>query len=121
MTLNEASKITQIWGRYLEYVGAKLLIVFCARIPESFLPFPIDTLAEALNIMIEYHHKRGNQRVVEGLKVAFGALTMYVDDEEAILEAAKNFNEPMWRERFIRDLKKWQNDWIKTQEKLEII
>jgi hypothetical protein len=120
MTLNEASKITQIWGRYLEYMGGKLLIVFGARIPESFLPFPIDILEEALNIMIEYHHKRGNKRVVEGLKVTFGALTMYVDDEEAILEAAKHFNEPRWRERFIPTLKKCQIDWIRTQEKLEI-
>lgn len=115
MTLNEASKITQIWGTYLEYVGGKLLIVFGARIPESFLPFPIDTLEEALNIMIEYHHKRGNQQVVESLKASFGALTMYVDDEEAILQAAKQFNEPMWRQRFIPALKKCQTDWIKTQ------
>jgi hypothetical protein len=121
MTLNEASKITQIWGRYLEYMGGKFLIVFGARVPESFLPFPIDNIAEALNMMIEYHNKRGNKREVEGLKGSFGALTMYVDDEEAILNAAENFNEPMWREKFIPALKKFQNDWIKTQEKLEII
>ena len=121
MTLNEASKITQIWGRYLEFVGGKLLIVFGARIPESFLRFPIGTLQEALNIMIEYHRKRGNQPVAEGLKGSFAALTPYVDDEEAILEAAKKFNEPMWREKLIPALKKLQNDWIKTQEKLEII
>ena len=121
MTFNEASKITQIWGRCLEYFGGKLLIVFGARIPESFLPFPKNTLKEALNIMIECHNKQGNQQVVDGLKMSLGALTMYVDDEEAILEAAKNFNEPGWRERFVPTLKKFQNDWIKTQEKLEII
>jgi len=121
MTLNEASKITQIWGRCLEYLGGKLLIVFGPRIPESFLPFPVNTLEEALNIMIEYHHNQGNQKVVEGLTMSLSALTMYVDDEEAILEAAKKFNEPGWRERFVPTLKKFQNDWIKTQEKLEII
>jgi hypothetical protein len=121
MTLNEASKITEIWGRYLEYMGGKLLIVFGARIPKSFLPFPVDTLEEALNIMIEHYHKTGNRQVVDSLEGSFGALTGYVDDEEAISEAAKKFSEPMWRERSIPALKKFQNDWIKAQEKVKII
>jgi hypothetical protein len=121
MTLNEASKITQIWGRYLEYVSGKLIFVFGASIPESFLPFTKDTLEEALNIMIEYHHKRGNQRVVEHIQAGAAHLIAYVDDEEAILQAAKNFNNPGWRKALLPAFKKFQSDWIKTQEKLEII
>jgi hypothetical protein len=44
MTLDESAKIVQIWGKFLEYVGGRFTLIFCARIPESFLPYPKDTL-----------------------------------------------------------------------------
>ena len=115
MTFDEASKIVQIWGRYLEYVSGKVAFLFGASIPESFLPFPKDTLLEALNIVAEHHHKTGNQRGVKLMQETAAALIAYVDDEEALLQAAKNFNDPKWREAFLPALKKFQKDWIKTQ------
>ena len=68
MTLEEADKIIQIWGKYVEYAHGKLFIVFGNYIPESFLPFSIDTIEEASNIIGEYHHNQGNEKVVEAIR-----------------------------------------------------
>jgi hypothetical protein len=114
MTLKDADKIAHIWGRYLEYCS-KLACVFSSSVPESFLPFPKNTLEEALNIMAEHYHKTGNKRGVELMQETVCLLIMYKDDEEALLEAAKKFTDPKYRESFIPMLKQMQKDWIKTQ------
>ena len=115
MTLNEADKIVRIYGRYLEYCS-KITAIFLPRIPESFLPFPKDTLFEALNIMTKHYHATGNQRGVKLIQEIAGHLISYVDDEEALLQAAKLFNDPKWRQAFVLTLKNLQKDWIKTQD-----
>jgi hypothetical protein len=115
MTLDEASKIVKIWGIYLEYVGGKLVSLFGAYIPESFLPFPKKTLEEALNIVAEHHHNMGNQDTVKGLQSTIASLLFYTDDEEAILKSAELFNNPSWRKATLPVFKKFQKDWIKTQ------
>ena len=115
MTLDKASKIVNIWGVYLEYIGGKLNIIFGAYIPESFLPFPKETLEEALNTVAEYHHNMGNKDRVKALHAGIGCLTGYKDDEETLLQAAKLFNDPKWREVMLPVFKKFQKDWIKTQ------
>jgi hypothetical protein len=112
MTLNEADKIVHIWGKFVEYVSGKLFLIFGAQIPESFLPYPKDTIEEALNIIAEYHHKAGNHQLVKHLQETLAQLIMYVDDEESLLRAAKNFNDLNWRKIFVPSLKKFQEDWI---------
>jgi hypothetical protein len=115
MTLDKASKIVKIWGVYLEYVGGKLTLIFSACIPESFLPFPIETLEEALNTVAKHHHNMGNKDEVKELHKSIGWLTAYKDDEEAVLQAAKLFNDLGWRKAILPVFKKFQKDWIKTQ------
>ncbi|MEK7520048.1 MAG: hypothetical protein AAB581_02290 [Patescibacteria group bacterium] len=115
MTLDEASKIVQIWGIYLEYFQGKLIFIFSASIPESFLPFPLKTIEEAVNIVTEQHHNTGNQEAVRALQVGIAALSAYADDEEAVLSAAKAFNDEKWRQVMLPALKKFQMDWIKSQ------
>ena len=116
MTLNEADKIVQIWGKYLEYASGKITMIFGTRIPESLLPYPKDILLDALNIMAEHYHKTGNQREVKLLQETAAELIAYVNDEEALLQATKNFNDPKWREAMLPAIKEFQNDWIKAQE-----
>jgi hypothetical protein len=115
MTLDHASKIVAIWGTYLEYMGGKLNLIFGANIPESLLPFPINTLEQALNIVAEYHHNLGNKDAVRDLQGSIGWLTAFTDDDKALLQAAKLFNNSEWREAMLPALKNFQNDWIKTQ------
>jgi hypothetical protein len=116
MTLQEASQIVVMWGKYVEYIFGKLMVVFSARIPESLLPFPKKTLNEALDILAEHHRCMGNKNGVETIKAVAGYLDAYVNDEEALLQAAKNFSDPEWRKAFIPSLQKLQETWIKNKK-----
>lgn len=115
MTIDEANKIVQIWGRYLEYMHGKLSFIFGTRIPESFLPFPLRTLEKAINIVAEHYHNIGDQESVKIIQSDIGLLTAYTDDEEALLQAAKFFNDLKWQEATLPAFKKFQKDWTKTQ------
>jgi hypothetical protein len=116
MTFNDAEKITHIWGRYLEFTFGKLTPIFMSRIPESSLPFPKGTLLEALSIMSSYFAKTGDKHNLDLINGTTAIVdSFYLDDEEALLSAAKDFNNPEWREVFIPNLKKMQKEWIKTQ------
>lgn len=112
MKLEEASKIVNIWGIHLEYFFGKLLFVFGAKIPESFLPFPAETIEEAVNIIAEQHHNNGNQEAVEALQSTLGNLVGYVDDKEAVERAAEFFTDPKWQEKMLPAFKKAQQDWM---------
>ena len=116
MTFQEANKIFQIWGVYLEYVHGKLNFIFGGHIPESFLPFPLKTLEEAINIVAEHYHNMGNQEAVKVIQSGIGWLTAYTNDEEAVLQAAQLLNDPKWREVMLPAFKKFQKDWIKIKE-----
>lgn len=110
MTLDEASKIVNIWGIYLEHVFGKLNLLFGACIPESFLPFPKDTLEEALNIVAKRHHNEGNLEASKLIQGTVGYLVGHEDDEEAILRASKYFSDPAWRKNLLRALKQFQKE-----------
>lgn len=118
MELEEANKIVNAWGIHLEYFQGKLTFLFGGNIPESLLPFPIETLEEALNIMAEYHHNNGNEEGCNVMKGGFGWLTAYKNDEEAILQATKNFDNPKWREAMLPALKQFQKKWASEKNRL---
>lgn len=118
MTFEHADKIVTIYGRYLEYCS-KITFVFLTKIPESFLPFPKDIIEEALNIMAEHYYKIGDMHGVNLMRETCAELIPYIDDEEALLEAAKLFNNKEWRDAFIPSLKQMQKDWLKTQGNFE--
>ncbi len=108
MTSEQASKIVTAWGIHLEHVSGKLNCLFMASIPESFLPFPIKTIEEALNLVIKQHHDLGNQDAIKALQNSIGHLTAYTNDEEAILKAGQRFSIPEWREKIIPTLEELQ-------------
>jgi hypothetical protein len=116
MTREEASKIVVIWGKYVEYIFGKLMVVFGGHIPESLLPFPKNTLSEALNMVAEHHRSIGNNDGVKTIEAVSAFLAAFVDDETALLLAAKNFSDTEWRNALIPGLKKIQDAWIKTQK-----
>ena len=116
MTRDEASKIVVTWGKYVEYIYAKHLVVFGSNIPESLLPFPKATLKEALNMVADYHRGIENDTGVKTIEAVSVFLDAYVDDETAFLQSAKNFGDPEWRKVVIPNLKKLQVTWIQTQK-----
>lgn len=116
MTLEQANKIVNIWGKHLEYANSKLMYIFSTSIPESFLPFPKETIEEASNIVAKSYHDIGNQEAVKTIQSAIVFLTSYVNDDKAILQAARNFNNQKWRKTTLPSFKKFQVDWMKTQD-----
>lgn len=115
MTLEKADKIVNIFGKHMEHTQGKLIFIFSTHIPESFLPFPRDVLEEALNIVATHHYDMGNQKAVELIQNSIMSLSFYKNDEEAVLGAAKLFNDPAWCETVLPAFKKFQKDWIRTQ------
>ena len=116
MTLQQADKIIQIWGKYLEYVSRINFSIFMSSIPESTLPFPREVIMEATEIMIKYHINNSNQAAVDSLEACSASLLAFKPDEEAILSAVKLWSDPKSREMIIALLKKSQTNWIKTQD-----
>lgn len=116
MTLEEANKIVRVWGTYLEYVHEKLNFVFGSSVPESFLPFSKDVLEEAINIVTEHYYNLDDQKAVKDLQGSVGYLFKYKDDEKAVLQTAKMFNNKKWRESILPTFKDFQNKWIETQK-----
>jgi hypothetical protein len=104
-------EVVHVWGRYLEWVHPKINLIFLPRIPESFLPFPKEILLECLSIMANHYSKTGNQRRVELMLETAPYLHLYVDDEEALLQAAKHFNDPEWRKAILPAFKSFQEEW----------
>jgi len=51
MTFEDANKIFQDWQRYME-INNKLSKIFMGfSLPKSFLPYPMEVLEEAINIV----------------------------------------------------------------------
>ncbi len=116
MTLDEADKIVKIWGKHVEYFNRIALLLFGASAPESILPFPKNIIQEACNMVAEHHHNNGNLEIVRAIESCEAFLLVYNDDAESLLQAAKLWNDPKWRENLLPALKQSQADWIKTQK-----
>jgi len=110
MTLDQASKIVDIWGKHLEFFNGKPLILFSGQISESFLPFSKKIIEEASNMIARRHHDNGNQLAVDAIRTGIAGLMMYVDDEEALSKAANSFSSERWRKSFLPKFKKLQKD-----------
>jgi hypothetical protein len=115
MTLQEANKITQLYGRYMEHVNGKMMRLFFAKIPQSLLPYPKDVILEACNVMAQYYFNQKNVQAENTFKEVAANLIMYVDDETALTDASKRFGNPEFRKIIIESLKK--TDLTEIQEK----
>ena len=115
MTLDEANRIAHIWGRYIEYCQDRLRALFIAGIPESLLPYPLETIEEAINIASKHYHDAGDLKASKLLTDSlFRCLVFYKDDETALKGAAVKFNLPNVREAISSNMKAVQKSWIKT-------
>ena len=107
ITLEDAAKIVSVWGKFLEQCSF-LVFLFGNDIPESVLPFKKDILVGALNKLILFHKNNGNNENAKKLEETLLGLIAYTNDEEAIMEAEKNFNNPDWREAMLPALEGYQ-------------
>jgi hypothetical protein len=116
MELKKANKIFNGWKEYIE-INDKLTKIFTS-IPESFLPYPIDTLEEALNVVAEDYFNKGDYKTSRNIQEIMVTLLYYKDDNEAIKDISDNIilkNKEL-REAYIKNLKEARDSWAKFKQ-----
>ncbi|MBN2270946.1 MAG: hypothetical protein JXN61_10050 [Sedimentisphaerales bacterium] len=98
MNLKQAQKVVSDYGGFMECALRPFHIIFMAYIPKSLLPYPLQYIEDAINIVGKYHHELGNTAKVNTLQECHAFLLGFEDDEKAILEAGTRFNEKKWRD-----------------------
>ena len=117
MTLNEENKIFKEWKEYQE-INDKLMKFFMfSGIPESFLPYPKETLEEALNIVAKAHFDAGDYKTSETIKTTISFLIFYKKDEEVFdnITNSTTLKDPKIKEALLNNLKKARDSWAKTK------
>lgn len=102
MDLEEADKIRDAWGKFLEVGNPGLMRMFLGKIPESLLPYPKEKIEEAMDICIEHFEAEGNKQMVETFKASKAALIPYTDDRVAIKQLVQNFMNPSFIKAFYK-------------------
>jgi hypothetical protein len=110
MDIEVADAIRMDWGKYVEMTHGTLMMIFAGGIPQSLLPYPKESIREALEIMCEEFTDEGNQQAVGAIQSTMVLLDMmYIDDEVAIKKASKNFEDQKYLEAFLPKYSNCQN------------
>jgi hypothetical protein len=124
MTKEEAHKIFADWKEYIEF-GDKLSKLFTV-VPKYFLPYPMDTLEEALNIVAKEYFDAGDKSMAKNIQETMAlhmagyflapSNTEMTDDE--IFEHMKEKLErilanPELKRGIIENMRNTQSSWIK--------
>ncbi len=130
MNKEEAYKIYSVWKEYIE-IGNKLNIIFRV-VPESFLPYPVEVLKEALEIVTEDYFDSGNHRMSNNIKelmsVHLGGYYIHssgvkLTDEEILEYMQHDLNHLISDSEFknsaLKMLKDQQNSWIDNRNKVD--
>jgi len=120
MTTTEAEQIFTDWRSYME-IHDKLSKVFMGKLPESFLPYPIDEIEEALNIVAKRRFDNGDIDGSDRVRNTIMCLMAYVDDEEA-LESIGGLmvgmkKSPDLRKTALSNLSRTKDSWSKIKKK----
>ena len=136
MTFDEASKIFKSWQDYIE-IADKLSKIFSV-VPESFLPYPVETLEEALNMIAKHAFDSGNKKMADSIQKTMGHLVGYylttstgklavaddkLTDEEVIKKMKRDldfmFEDPELLKTKLENLKKSRDSWAEFKERKE--
>jgi hypothetical protein len=126
MTNEEARIIYKSWQNYMEIADKFFRLML--PVPESFLPYPADTLEEALNITAKDFFDSGDKEASDTIKnsMALYLLPFFnekgvVKDGEAITNMKKMLDlieqSPELKKALLEKLKESQDGWIKSRNK----
>lgn len=107
LTLEEAKKIVNVWGVFLEHSGG-LRILFGINIPRFLLPYPIEIIQGALNKMEAFYYNEGKQDRVKLLEETEMILIQFSDDKEAIETAINRLSNKDFQNTIIKSIKDYQ-------------
>lgn len=88
MTKEQADKIFKEWQAYVE-IADKLSNIFTV-VPESFLPYPLKTMEEALNIVAKKYFDSGNKEMSKNIQETMVSWLNCKEDEEALILMKKD-------------------------------
>lgn len=111
MTFAEANKIFEIWSQWYWPTHIILHSIFLNKIPKSFLPYPLEILEEALNIIAKHYHKNGNHKMSNNIRETLASLIAYVSDEDALQSASENFTNPIIKKLSLDLISNFKKDW----------
>jgi hypothetical protein len=130
MTKEKAQKIFRSWQEYQE-IADKLHTIFTI-VPESFLPYPVEVLGEALNVIAKDYFDAGNKetadaiqktmvRYLTGYHLSFSdgmlaATELKLTDAEALKRMKKSLDlmldNPKLLEVQLKNLRKSRDSWM---------
>jgi hypothetical protein len=124
VTKEEAKIIFKSWQDYIETADkfSKLWL----PVPESFLPYPVKLLEEAINIVAEGYFDSGDHKMVKVIHETIGYLAWSTKDggvmtDEEALNGMKSkletiLRDPELTKALLRNLKASQESWMKSRE-----
>jgi hypothetical protein len=117
MTAQEAEKIFKEWQGYVE-IADKLSKIFTV-VPESFLPYPLETMEEALNITAKKCFDSGNREMAKSIQETMALWLNCKKDEEALILMKKELdlvlsNQDL-KEAYLQNLKTSKDSWLETK------
>lgn len=116
MDLKLADKIRLDWGKFLEISNGPLMMLFMSKIPQSLLPYPKEKITEALDLIVRHFAAMDNEEAVKTIESTKPFLELYIDDQEAIGAAAKNFNNESYLKAILPKLSGRQKDLLSEME-----
>ena len=119
MSLDEAKKIFKSWQDFLEIADKFFRLML--PIPESFLPYPKETLIEGLDIMSKYCSDSGDKKLATLIQdTMWGYLPLCKEDEEALGGIKKAldmmFENPDLKKTLIEILHERRDHWINIRK-----
>jgi hypothetical protein len=123
VTQEEAEKIFKSWLDYLETADkfSKLML----PVPESFLPYPVKMLEEAMNIVAKDYFDSGDHKYAKSIQDNMGHLARsfkggrLMTDEEALEEMKSTLDmilqDTKLMKLLLRNLKESQKSWMKSR------
>lgn len=112
MNFTEADKIFKVWSQWHWPFHSMLHSIFSSNIPESFLPYSLDDLNEAITIIANHYNDIGDQESAELVYKSIGSLLFYKKDDDAFQQASKNMSDPKIREVMLIRITNFKKDWI---------
>jgi len=109
MKIEEAEKITGNYGGFVEWLYFRLKPIFWNKIPKSLLPYSIEYIEEALNIVAKSYHDKGSQGMVKSIQETQILLVSFVDDEEAILNSVDMLKDKKWLDGMLKIVKDFRH------------
>ncbi len=92
LSLEQADRVREVWGIFLEFTNGTLLTVFRGAIPESLLPYPKPIIEEALTLLEEHWRAEGNTAAADAMASSQSGLVLYVPDSQALNETTKKLS-----------------------------